>query len=155
MKKEAIALLLGFLKSQRTEIDGLEEEIQNIEPVDKEKTVYLGYSLHNIYCAFEDLFKEIAKTFENQIEDPSRYHRALLKRMTLEVPGIRPALLSRETHKVLDELRRFRHMFRHAYTYELESRKVRDLQLCLLSGYDKIISDMDFFMSFLATKIKE
>ncbi len=154
MKKEALALLLGYLKNQRAEIDSLTGEISNTEPVDKEKTVYLGYYLHNLYCAYEDLFKEIAKTFENQIEDPSKYHRELLKRMSLEVPLIRPNFLSKDSCKILDELRRFRHTFRHAYTYELESQRVKELKLRLLSEYGKIISDMDRFEDYLISKIE-
>ncbi|MBF0558510.1 MAG: hypothetical protein HQL08_06990 [Nitrospirae bacterium] len=155
MKKESLALLLGFVSNQKAEIDKLCEEIKGIKPENKENTVYIGYCLHNVYCAFEDLFKEVARTFENQIEDVARYHRDLLKRMILDVPGIRPPLLSRDSFRVLDELRRFRHMFRHAYTYELESQKVNDLQLCLLAEYRTVIADIEVFTGFLRSKIRE
>jgi len=155
MRKEAFALLLGYIKSQRVEINRLLSEIENIEPQNNETTVYLGYSLHNIYCAFEDLFKEITRAFENQIEDPSRYHRELLKRMTIEVPLIRPCLLSKDSYRVLDELRMFRHTFRHAYTYELDSEKVKDLKLRILSGFETINSDIDMFENYLKTKMTE
>lgn len=155
MRKESLALLLGYFKNQRSEIDSLLTEIENIEPQNSETIVYLGYFLHNLYCAFEDLFKEVAKTFENQVEDPSRYHRELLKRMTIEVPLIRPNLLSKEGYKVLDELRRFRHTFRHAYTYELDTHRVRDLKLRLLSYVDSIIYDMDRFEDYLKEKLAE
>ena len=33
-------------------------------------------------------------------------------------------MLSEESHKLLDSLRAFRHFFRHAYSYELDHRKV-------------------------------
>ncbi len=49
MKKEALALLLGYLKNQRAEIDSLTGEISNTEPVDKEKTVYLGYLIFTVH----------------------------------------------------------------------------------------------------------
>lgn len=80
----------------------------------------LGYQLHNLYCAFEDLFKIVAAAFENHIEDKSRYHLELLKRMAIPIEGIRPALLSQESYTLLDNLRSFRHFFRHAYSYELD-----------------------------------
>lgn len=38
---------------------------------------------HNLYCAFEDLFKIVAETFENHIQDKSKYHQELLKRMDI------------------------------------------------------------------------
>ncbi len=74
--------------------------------------------------------------------------------MSLEVPLIRPNFLSKDSCKILDELRRFRHTFRHAYTYELESQRVKELKLRLLSEYGKIISDMDRFEDYLISKIE-
>ncbi|MGB9857741.1 MAG: hypothetical protein ACPLKX_06350 [Dictyoglomaceae bacterium] len=79
----------------------------------------------NLYNAFEDLFSEISKSFENKIEDASFFHKELLRRMTLEIPGIRPKVLSKESFIILNELRGFRHIFRHAYTYEIIPEKVK------------------------------
>ena len=86
----------------------------------------LAYQLHNIYSAFEQLFEEVARFFENRI-DEARYHADLIRRMQLEIRGIRPALLSEETASDLDELRRFRHLFRHAYATDLDPTKVAKL----------------------------
>lgn len=86
-----------------------------------------AYKLHNLYSAYEDMFKLTARFFENQIEDLSRYHRDLLKRMTIKIEGIRPALISQESFKILDELRGFRHVFRHAYNYELDGERILKL----------------------------
>lgn len=61
------------------------------------------------------MLKLIALHFENQITDTARWHSILWQRMTQEVEGIRPALLSQETHLNLNALRGFRHFFRHAY----------------------------------------
>lgn len=84
----------------------------------------LAYKLHNLYSAYEDMFKLIARFFENQVEDFGRYHTDLLKRMSIEIEGIRPNILSEESFRVLDELRGFRHIFRHAYGYELDAERV-------------------------------
>ena len=85
-----------------------------------------GYQLHNLYGAFEQLFEEVARFFEHQI-DEARYHANMIRRMQLEIQGLRPALLSAETASDLDELRRFRHVFRHAYAADLDPDKVADL----------------------------
>jgi len=85
----------------------------------------LGYQLHNLYCAFEDLFKIVASTFENEVTNRTHYHTELLRRMTMAIEGVRPALLSEETYRLLDNLRSFRHLFRHAYAYELDPRKLK------------------------------
>ncbi len=71
----------------------------------------LGYQLHNLYCAFEDLFEVVAGTFENQIGEEGRYHIELLRRLTVAIEGVRPALLSPECYRLLDNLRAFRHFF--------------------------------------------
>ncbi|MBT9147366.1 MAG: hypothetical protein DDT32_01120 [Syntrophomonadaceae bacterium] len=88
-------------------------------------TESLGYQLHNLYCASEDLLTLVAAFFENHIEDKSRYHSELLRRMALVITGVRPVLLSRDSLQLLDNLRAFRHFFRHAYSYELDERKLR------------------------------
>jgi len=70
-------------------------------------------------------FKIIAGFFENNIEDKTRYHAELLKRMSFTIKGVRPAFLSKDSFVLLDNLRSFRHFFRHAYSYDLDERKVR------------------------------
>lgn len=56
-----------------------------------------AYQLHNFYSAVEDLLQLVAAAFENSIADLSRWHSQLIRRMTLEIEGVRPALLSEET----------------------------------------------------------
>lgn len=153
MKKEAFAILLGYLRDQRGEVDRIFKDIINTEPTTREKTISLGFYLHNLYCAFEDLFIEVARTFENRIEDPSRYHRELLKRMSIDVPMIRPSLLSKNSYQVLDELRKFRHLFRHAYTYDLDTQRISALKDLIVSSYNKIIYDLERFEGFLEKEL--
>lgn len=153
MKKGAIALLLGYLNNQKEIIDTLLADIKSADASIEEKTVNLGYLLHNLYCALEDLFQEIAKTFENRIEDPSKFYRELLKRMLIEVPKIRPRVLSKESYQMLDELRGFRHIFRHSYTYSLSSEKVALLKQSLLSAWDKIEKDIAHLEMFLQRQL--
>lgn len=103
----------------------------------------------------EDLFQEIAKTFENKVEDPAKYHRELLKRMYMDIPGIRPKSLSLESYRTLDELRGFRHIFRHAYDYELDPERVDSLKQKIVVKWDYIKKDMHSFMSFLRDILKD
>lgn len=81
----------------------------------------MAFQIHNTYNAIEELLRLIAAHFENQISDVARWHAALLQRMTLSVPGVRPAPLSKETFLLLDALRGFRHFFRHAYMTSVDS----------------------------------
>lgn len=90
-----------------------------------EQTIVAGYYLHNVYMAFEHIFERVAETFENQIADKSQWHAQLLRRMTLDVPALRPRLISDEAYECLDELRRFRHVFRSAYTTLLDKDRLQ------------------------------
>jgi hypothetical protein len=45
--------------------------------------------------------------------------------MGRDIEGIRPRLLNDTAVEALDELRRFRHLFRHLYRYNLEAEGVR------------------------------
>jgi hypothetical protein len=69
--------------------------------------------------------------------------------MTIEISGIRPKILSKESYAILDELRGFRHIFRHAYTYEIIPEKIEFLKDKLLRNWDLIKRDLYNFKSWL------
>ncbi len=85
----------------------------------------LAYQFHNLYSAIEDLFKIVARFFENTIESASGYHIELLNRMTLNIEGVRPALISKDTAGVVNDFRAFRHFFRHSYSADIDSDKIQ------------------------------
>jgi hypothetical protein len=90
-----------------------------------ERAIVAGYYLHNLYNVFENVFQRVAETFENDISDKTQWHAHLLRRMTLDIEDVRPRLLSDEAYQCLDELRRFRHLFRNLYTADLDSERLR------------------------------
>jgi len=88
------------------------------------KLVESAYYVSQIYSGFESIFKNIARTFENNIEQDT-WHKSLLERISLDIEGIRPALLSEESFQCLNELRAFRHFFRHAYGIDIHKEKFK------------------------------
>jgi hypothetical protein len=108
-----------------------------------------AYFLHNLYTAFESIFQRIARVFGNGISDQSGWHADLLRRMSLDIDGIRPRVISRESYLALDELRRFRHLFRSGYRLHFEADRlaaVRREADHLRSTYAR---DFDAFLQFL------
>lgn len=105
----------------------------------------VGYWLHNLYCAWEDLFRRVASYFENSFPPDGRYHRALLQRMTLAIEGVRPPVLGNPSLPHLDELHAFRHVFRHAYSYGLDDERVLHLLRRALAGRDSVMDDLARF----------
>jgi len=150
MERERLSTLKAAIEAQLGEIDRVYERIEKRRTGQGPAYIEsLAYQLHNLYCAYEDLFKIVAEYFENQIEDETRWHQELLWRMTLSIEGVRPALLSRESFRLLDSLRAFRHFFRHAYTYELDPRKVRLVLEDALAVRKKVLDDVHRFLQAL------
>ena len=148
MDSDSFAVLRAALESRREELHRLAERIRERRPgfADTPEGVdSMAYQLHNLYGGFEQLFEEIAGTFENQVEGES-YHTGLLRRMKLRIEGIRPALLSPETEEILDELRRFRHLFRHAYTADLDPLKVGEIADRVTELRERFDADLDGFL---------
>jgi uncharacterized protein YutE (UPF0331/DUF86 family) len=128
MEQEQLSILAADIREQHKKIDvvyrkiALRKKSYAKDPVALES---LAYQLHNLYSAFEDLFRIVANHFENQISDQTGWHKELLSRMKMQIEGIRPALISEPAYELLNELRGFRHVFRHAYGYELEPEKIK------------------------------
>lgn len=154
--KEKLALLLASLDSQWRTIemlfDKLEQRQSNPTPSEAD-TVLTAYLLHNLYGAVEELLKQVAITFENRVGDVAHFHTELLRRMSLEIPGFRPAFLTPQTRDALQELRRFRHLFRHAYDYQLDTRRVNDLAATTVALRQPLTQDTNRFREFLVHAI--
>ena len=102
--------------------DRIDEREQVPGPAGRES---LALQLHNLYSAVEGLFEIVADACENHINADAGYHTSLLRRMRITVPGVRPAVVSDEALQLLDNLRRFRHVVRHAYSAEIDERQLR------------------------------
>ncbi len=111
--------------------------------------MYLAYQIHNYYSCFEELAKGVAKAFENNIEDFSKYHKELIYRMKLDLLGFRPALISENAAVLLDEILKFRHRFLHAYNYQLNPAKVNEQRQNVLALALLLNIDLDKFEAFL------
>lgn len=148
------------LKKQRKR---LEQERRNLiyvvcdERIDKRQATFkntiegvdsIAYRVHNLYGAYEELFETAANFFENQIEG-ARYHTDLLRRMKINIDGIRPALISEPTYRLLDELRRFHHFFRHAYGVELDADRVDRIIQIAIQLKEPFQQDMEYFLTQL------
>ena len=120
--EERLKVFIAELDAQQREIHKLHSSVYEKSVLlksdlkNEDLTNSLAYKLHNLYSAYEDMFKLIARFFENQIQDIAGYHSGLINRMKIHIEGVRPKLLSDDSFKILDELRGFRHVFRHAYS---------------------------------------
>jgi len=154
MLKEKLATLWAYITNQEEIIDAIYLKLHGLQPENDEKIINKAYHLHNLYSAYEDMFKEISETFENNIERSSGYHKNLLIRMKIAIPGIRPNVISNQCYNVLGELMAFRHVFRHAYNYNLATDKMQLLRNKIIENQNNIKTDINYFKQFLEQNFK-
>ncbi len=116
---------------------------------DDDTLIVIAYHLHNLYNAFENIFQNIAAVFENSTDDVERWHAQLLERMRLDVMPLRPAVIDDETYDGLDELRRFRHLFRHAYSMKLDPLRLQLVMGKALALKETYADQLERFVGFL------
>ena len=121
------------------------------EDISNEMVESSGYWLHNLYCAFEDLFKLVAGFWENNVQTTGSFHIHLLKKMIVNIEGIRPALLTQESYVCLNDLRGFRHVFRHAYNFGLDDERIFHMLRSILKKQDFIFEDLQEFKDSVAS----
>lgn len=147
---------LPILKSE------IEKELQELERLCSEMGSVLrcseptfievraaGSILHDFYCAAEKVFKKIASRIDRDIPSGEDWHLQLLERMTLALPGLRPAVISEEMRERLSEYLRFRHLFRNIYGFELRWRRIEELGHEMREVLVALRQDIERFFDFI------
>jgi hypothetical protein len=124
--KEEIRLLQADIRDDLRAIADAYHTLHGVNKdlVQADATIVAAYYLNVLYGLFENLFTRIAAAFGNQIQDTTQWHTQLLRRMTLDVAEVRPHVISAEAYHCLDELRRFRHVFRNAYMLSFDPTRL-------------------------------
>lgn len=153
MESAEFLILRTDITAQMALIDSVHENLEaravGFDENDIRQMESVAYQIHNIYNAVEDLLRLVATHFENQIGDAARWHSALLQRMLQPVPGLRPALLAKDTYLLLDALRGFRHFFRHAYTSTIEAAQLQINLTKARQAQQLLHRDVDNFLAQL------
>lgn len=66
-----------------------------------------------------------------------------------EVPRVRPAVISTETGRRLNEFRGFRHIVRNVYAFKLDAEKMEKLVLSAQDVFRQLNSELTAFIAFL------
>jgi hypothetical protein len=109
----------------------------------------VALNLHGFYSGFERLFTQIAEVVEGDMPHGENWHQLLLRRMTTEVPTIRPAVISSETGAKLDDYRGFRHVVRNVYAYKFDPDKLEKLVRSAPELFAQLKSELLAFAAFL------
>jgi hypothetical protein len=107
-------------------------------------------ALHHAYGSVESIMVRVARYLEGDAPQGADWHQALLHSMGLDVEGVRPAVFSPATIRVLRRLLGFRRFFRHGYAVELDADQLGILRGEILAAAPAILREIDALDSFLA-----
>lgn len=116
------------------------------------QSVYLesvALNLHSFYTGIERLFELIARHVDGDPASGQMWHRDLIQQMANDELKVRPAVISADTASQLDEFRRFRHLVRNAYSFNLEADKMTGVVDTLSPLWKQIRAELLAFADFL------
>ncbi len=157
LSKEQIPLLVAEIEN---ELDKLKKLVQRLATQagrvdDEEISESAALRLHNFYSGCERIFKLIASEVNGVISQNLDWHKRLLNQMTLEISGVRPAVISPATRVVLEELLNFRHVVRNIYGFELKPERVEELVAITIALFPGFAGEVKTFNAFLLNISKQ
>lgn len=82
--------------------------------------------LESFYTGVEKALRRVA-AWSGSVPRGEAWHRDLLEASRLDIPGVRPAVLSLESAAQLERYLTFRHRFRNLYVFDLDVAQLRPL----------------------------
>lgn len=157
MRKSDTRLLIGEIRESLEALDKIGAtydryvvEFSDPQRRDARNAIVLSEVLTTTYTCLETIFFRISRLFENHLED-ERWHKELLHKMRIEIPGVRKAVISGESFQFLDELRRFRHFRRYYYAMDYDWKRLEFLRSVYEQLRPAIRNELDQYMIFLNT----
>ena len=153
MKKEG-AVLSARIESELEDILVLIDRIKTAwrKAKDTNDDFYLdsvALNLLGLYSGLERIFEKIASIIDGSVPSGVNWHQELLNQMAVEVPHIRPAVISIDLKDNREEYRGFRHVVRNVYTYRLDPEKLKPLVRNINKVWKKIDNELSAFAKFL------
>ena len=144
----------------------IKDELGKLRDLDKEKDGLLqekpsnyilragGSILHDFYTGIEKIFENVAKEIDRRLPVGEEWHSELLHQMTLDIPGLRPPVISTHTEKKLREYLGFRHLFRKRYGFELDWEKMKRLLLKMAPVLSPLETEIEAFFQAINGVLK-
>jgi hypothetical protein len=119
------------------------QKCERVKPDAIERSA-LAAMLHSFYTGIENIFKRVAVEIDGEPPQGEIWHRQLLDRMARPNEK-RAAVISEALKDKLRSYLEFRHVFRHAYTFELRWEKMAELVLGCEGIFSQLESEMNHF----------
>jgi hypothetical protein len=109
----------------------------------------VALNLHGFYGGVERIFEDIARTVDQSLPSGPEWHQGLLIQMSSETSERRPAVITRELRRVLDEYRGFRHVVRNVYAFNFRPDRLNELANDLWNCFNALKKELTIFIEFL------
>jgi len=111
----------------------------------------LALSLQSFYTGFENIFRRIATYVDGELPTGERWHVDLLEQMSIDLPNIRPKVISENTQQELKEFLSFRHAIRSIYVFDISSEPVITLAATASTFFSKAKVELEAYCAFIKT----
>jgi hypothetical protein len=118
------------------------------DPRSTERAIVIADVLSSYYTCCETVFLRISQFFENSLSD-DKWHQDLLRKMTLDLPGVRERVVADPTAALLGELLKFRHFKRYYFEFNYDWDRLEFLQKKYEQLQPLLRSDFSRFLLFL------
>ena len=123
--KEQIKFKINDIDKLFSEYELIFIKIKSEDPDLYDMTI-LGSVMHSFYNGLENIFEIIAKNIDGNVPSGNKSHQELLHQMASE-NSRRMEILDEELYFKLREYATFRHFYRHAYSFQLDWEKMKNL----------------------------
>ena len=154
-KSSELGILAGeidFIEAVAKEIAGVTAKTLkkiNETSASEESVGFAAINGLRFYVALEDIFTRIAKVVDGVVPTGEQSHFDLLRQMAVPIPGKRPAVISKSTMQLIDQLRSFRHRMIHAYHDQLEWWKMSATIASIPECMSLLSAELTEFRDFL------
>jgi len=157
-----LLLLKAQITSDLSAIDRIEQAVSRAiaagEPGATPQQIVQGglaLCLHDFYQAVEQILIRITRILNGFDTLSETWHVDLLRLSSLDIEGLRPAVISDTTRLELDRYRSFRHFVRHGYDRDFMWKRMQDLVLDLPEVVALFREDAESFLDVLTQMIRD
>jgi hypothetical protein len=102
------------------------------------RTLALAFQLERFYTAVESVLSRILRTVDGDVPVGPDSHVEILLAASVEVEGLRPAVLPEDAMTPLRELLGFRHYARHGYDVAPQAERIDELATMAVGACDLV-----------------
>lgn len=152
--KERLLALARRIREELTELEPLIQRTQEAwhRAQRSSDDFYLdsvALSLHGFYVGLERLFALVNSHIDKTEPGGANWHQTLLRQMAVEIPHVRPAVISSESYELLDEYRGFRHVVRNVYAFHFDPARIKRLVEQAPVVFNRVRPELAAFADFL------